>query len=305
MNWKKNKKNYKRVRICFKMRKFFFLIQYNVVHLHRKQIDMNKVVYALVTVLAMTSCAESYNIQGSSTVSSLDGSKLYLKAVKDQELKNIDSCDVVHGKFRFAGLLDTIRMASLYMDDESIMPVVVEKGEIEIKIDNANQRVSGTPLNDRLYEFITLHNQLNNEMGELSHKQSQMLLDGIDESVINQQLSLEAARIAHQEDSLVTNFIVENFDNVLGPGVFMMMTSGYPYPVLTPQIEDIMSKATQKFKDDAYVKEYYRVANEIQVRQNGLVDDTPAPQPAPAAPAAPKVLAPDSLHTPLTNTPQP
>ncbi len=269
---------------------------------------MNKVVYTLVTVLAMTSCAESYNIQGSSTVSSLDGSKLYLKAVKDQELKNIDSCDVVHGKFRFAGLLDTVRMASLYMDDESIMPVVVEKGEIEVKIDNANQRVSGTPLNDKLYEFITLHNQLNNEMGELSHKQSQMLLDGIDEQVINRQLNEEAARIAQQEDSLVTNFIVDNFDNVLGPGVFMMMTAGYPYPVLTPQIEDIMSKATKKFKEDAYVKEYYRVANEIQARQNGLVDDTTAAEPAPAAPvapAAPSVLAPDSLHTPLTNAPQP
>jgi hypothetical protein len=289
------------------MRKFFFLIQYNVVHLHRKQIVMSRIFLVLITILTMMSCAESYNIQGSSTVSSLDGNKLYLKAVKDQELKNIDSCDVVHGKFRFAGLLDTVRMASLYMDDESIMPVVVEKGEIEIKIDNVNQRVSGTPLNDRLYEFITLHNQLNSEMGELSHKQSQMLLDGIDENQINQQLNMEAARIAQQEDSLVTNFIVDNFDNVLGPGVFMMMTAGYPYPVLTPQIEDIMSKATKKFKDDAYVKEYYRVANEIQARQNGLVDDTTAGQApaAPAAPAAPSVLAPDSLHTPLTNIPQP
>ena len=289
------------------MRKFFFLIQYNVVHLHRKQIVMSRIFLVLITILTMMSCAESYNIQGSSTVSSLDGNKLYLKAVKDQELKNIDSCDVVHGKFRFAGLLDTVRMASLYMDDESIMPVVVEKGEIEIKIDNVNQRVSGTPLNDRLYEFITLHNQLNSEMGELSHKQSQMLVDGIDENQINQQLNMEAARIAQQEDSLVTNFIVDNFDNVLGPGVFMMMTAGYPYPVLTPQIEDIMSKATKKFKDDAYVKEYYRVANEIQARQNGLVDDTTAGQApaAPAAPAAPSVLAPDSLHTPLTNIPQP
>ena len=226
-----------------------------------------------MTVLVMTSCAESYNIQGSSTVSSLDGSKLYLKAVKDQELKNIDSCDVIHGKFRFAGLLDTVRMASLYMDDESIMPIVVEKGEIEIKIDNTSQRVSGTPLNEKLYDFITLHNQLSNEMNELSHRQSQMLLDGIDEDVINQQLNLEAARIAQQEDSLVTNFIVENFDNVLGPGVFMMLTSGYPYPMLTPQIEDIMSKATKKFKEDPYVKQYYQTANEIQARQNGLVDD--------------------------------
>ena len=75
-------------------------------------------------------------------------------------------------------------------------------------------------------------------------------LEGEDEESINEVLSLEAARIAQQEDSLVTHFIIDNFDNVLGPGVFMMMTGSYPYPVLTPQIEDIMSKATKKFKSE-------------------------------------------------------
>ena len=176
-------------------------------------------------------------------------------------------------------------------------------GEIEIKIDAANQRVSGTPMNEKLYDFITLHNQLNNEMNELSHKQSQMLLDGIDEEEINQKLTVEAAVIAQREDSLVTNFIVENFDNVLGPGVFMMMTSGYPYPVLTPQIEDIMSKATQKFKTDPYVSEYYRTANEIQARENGLVDDSQIATPEAATIQPPHTL-PDSMHVPLTNLPQ-
>ena len=109
-----------------------------------------------------------------------------------------------------------------------------------------------------------------------------MLLEGEDEETINQQLSVEAARIAQQEDSLVTNFIIDNFDNVLGPGVFMMLTGSYPYPVLTPQIEDIMSKATAKFKNDPYVKEYYQTANEIQARENGLVDDDTLPPSPPA-----------------------
>ncbi|MBP5425280.1 MAG: DUF4369 domain-containing protein [Prevotella sp.] len=231
---------------------------------------MRRIVYALIIACTLVSCAESYSVQGSSSVSALDGSKLYLKAIKDNELKNIDSCEVVHGQFRFAGLLDTVRMANLFMDDESIMPVVLEKGEIGIKIDNASQTVFGTPLNEKLYEFIDFHNQLDNQMNELSHKQSQMLLDGIEEEVINIQLNNEAAEIARREDSLVTNFIVDNFDNVLGPGIFMMITSGYRYPILTPQIEDIMSKATSKFKNDPYVKDYYQVATENQARQTGL-----------------------------------
>ena len=265
---------------------------------------MNKIVYAFVIMITLVSCAESYSIQGSSSVSSLDGSKLYLKTVKDQELKNLDSCDVVHGKFRFAGLLDTVKLANLYMDDEPLMmPVVIEKGEIEIHIDNTTRSVSGSPLNEKLYQFIRRHDQLGNEMNELGHKQSQMLLDGIDEESINRQHSVEAARLAQQEDSLVTNFIVENFDNILGPGVFMMMTGGYQYPILTPQIEDIMSKATKKFKDDPYVKEYYRTAQEIQARQNGLVDDSG--QPAVAPPPAPEPpVAPDSTQLPPLNLPQ-
>ena len=272
---------------------------------------MNRIVYALVIVCTLVSCAEGYSVQGSSSVSALDGSKLYLKTIKDNELKNIDSCEVVHGQFRFAGLLDTVRMANLFMDDESIMPIVLEKGEISIKIDNASQTVFGTPLNDRLYELIDFHNQLGNQMAELSHKQSRMMLDGIDENDINRQLNIEAAEIARKEDSLVTNFIVENFDNVLGPGVFMMITSMYRYPVLTPQIEDIMSKATSKFKNDPYVKDYYQVATENQARSTGMHDVNAAAMPDTAAmPADDSVLPTDTslqvppLQVPLTNVPQ-
>lgn len=262
---------------------------------------MNKILYAFAVIATFTSCASSYNVQGSSSVSALDGNMLYLKAVKGGEVKNIDSCDVVHGEFHFAGLLDTVRMANLFMDDESIMPVVLEEGEITIKIDDAIQSVGGTPLNDSLYKFIDKHNQLSNRMNELSHRQSQMLLDGVDEDVINQKLSIEASQIAQEEDELVTKFIVDNFDNVLGPGVFMMITSQYRYPILTPQIEDIMSKATRKFKDDPYVKDYYKTAQENEARMNGLEEIA---EPQQQRPVAPDTLAAPQLTTPLTNVPQ-
>lgn len=242
---------------------------------------MKKILYTLALVAALTSCVGSYNVEGSSSITALDGSKLYLKAIKNNQLKNLDSCEVVHGEFHFSGTLDSIRMASLYMDDESVMPIVLEKGDIVVKIEAGRQIVSGTPLNDSLYVFIEEHNRLSNQMNELSHKQSQMLLDGIDEAAINEQLSVEAAKIASDEDRLVTKFIEANFDNVLGPGVFMMITSQYRYPILTPQIEDLMSKATKVFKEDPYVKNYYKTAQENEQRMNGL-EEAPTP-PAPPA----------------------
>ncbi len=250
---------------------------------------MKKTLYMLALAAVCASCAGSYHVEGSSSISALDGSKLYLKTIKNSELKSIDSCEVIHGEFHFSGTLDSVRMATLYMGDDGVMPIVLEQGDIMVKIEAGRQTVSGTPLNDTLYVFIEKHNRLSNQMNELSHKQSQMLLEGIDEETINEQLSTEAAQIASDEDQLVTKFIEDNFDNVLGPGVFMMITSQYRYPILTPQIEALMTKATPAFKEDPYVKDYYRTAQENEQRMNGLEDTTTAPTDSatPAAPAAP------------------
>ena len=265
--------------------------------------------FLMLASAILSSCMNSYHVQGASSVSSLDGSKLYLRAGKDGEVTNIDSCDVVHGQFSFHGELDTVRMVNLYMDAESILPVVLEQGEISVTIDNAKQVVSGTPLNETLYEFLDKHKQLGNQLNELTHEQSRMMLDGIDEAIINEKLNAEAARIMQEEDKLVTSFIVDNFDNVLGPGVFMMLTSGFRYPILTPQIEDIMSKATDKFKNDPYVKEYYQTACENEAKMQGLdsededVANSPESAPSSQLPALGSQTPTLGVQTPTLDTP--
>ena len=116
---------------------------------------MVKTLFTLLgAITVLTSCMNSYNIEGSSNVPTLDGRMLFLKVYEGNDMKNIDSCDIVHGQFRFSGSLDSTRIATLFMDDESLMPVVLESGDIQIKIDNTQQKVSGTPLNDTLFQFI-------------------------------------------------------------------------------------------------------------------------------------------------------
>ena len=239
---------------------------------------MNKILYSVMVVAALASCAEqfteSYNIKGSSSVSVLDGSKLYLKTMMGEELTDIDSCEVVHGSFGFTGKLDTTRLAMLSVRDGG-MPLVIEKGDIEVSIDRTGQKVSGTPFNELLYDYMDKLLQLNNQRGELGHKEAQMMLDGIDEQTIVKVLSVEDQRLIMQIDSLETRFIVDNFDNVLGPCAFQMLTSGFQYPVFTPQIEEIMSKATEKFKNDPYVSTYCKNAKDIMARLKGEVETTP------------------------------
>ena len=110
-----------------------------------------------------------------------------------------------------------------------------------------------------------------------------MIFDGIDGQTIARTLSAESQRLLMQKDSLETGFILENLDNVLGPCAFQILTSDYPYPVLTAQIEEIMSKATDRFKNDPYVKEYYAKAKEILARMRGEIEDEPAATAAPSA----------------------
>lgn len=233
---------------------------------------MNKILYAFITLLAMTSCANTYNIQGTSNVSTLDGRMLYLKILKNNDFKNIDSCDVVHGQFHFCGNLDSVKMANIFMDDEAVLPLVLESGDINVKLDDAQQIVSGTPLNDKLFKFFKKYQQLQNQQMELVHKHDQAIMNGSDMDVVTQKLNEEALRLADQEDKLVTTFVTDNFDNVLGPGIFFMVTMRNQYPMLSPWIEDIMSKATDNFKNDPYVKDYYQKAQENEQIMNGTRD---------------------------------
>ncbi|MBQ5506935.1 MAG: hypothetical protein IIT85_07335, partial [Prevotella sp.] len=162
-------------------------------------------------------------------------------------------------------------------------------GDITVKLDLAQQNVTGTPMNDVLFKFFNQYNQLKARQAELIHKHDQAIMDGEDMNVVNVKLNQEANEISVEEDHLVTTFVTENFDNVLGPGVFFLITAGNRFPELTPWIEDIMSKATDKFKNDPYVKEYYQKAQENQAIMNGMKDapETQQAQPVPQLNPAP------------------
>ena len=244
---------------------------------------MNKIVYILLSIVALTSCADQYRIQGTSNVSIFDGHMLYLKILQNNDLRNIDSCEVVHGKFNFGGVLDTARLANIFMDDESVMPIILEEGNITVSITTTEKKLSGTPLNDTLFVFMKKYNQLQSQEAELIHIHDQGIMDGSDMDDVVAKLNTRATQLAQQEDDLITHYVTQNFDNALGPGLFFLFTIENQIPQLTPWIEDIWSKATENFKNDPYVKSYYEKARENQSIMNGM---KAAPAPPPALPAA-------------------
>lgn len=223
---------------------------------------MKKYLWAVILLVTLVSCSTGYKIEGSSSVMRLDGKMLFVKIAQGNEMIKIDSAEVIHGVFSMEGIVDSTVIASLYMDDESIMPFVMEDGDIKIQIDNADIMVSGTPLNDKLYHFVKSRNILLDRVYEVERLESRMIMDGKSEEEIAEEVVKEREKLSKELDDLAKTFIQENYDNVLGPGVFIMLCNSFPYPVLTPVIEEIVNNAPENFKNDTMVKGYMEIARE-------------------------------------------
>lgn len=256
---------------------------------------MKHIFYFLLAATALASCSSSYDIQGTSDVQNLDGHMMYLRAIQKDEMKNIDSCDVVHGQFAFRGNIDTVKVGTLVINDEGVLPVVLEEGEITIRFNTTKQTCTGTPLNDTLTSFIEKYNQITNQLADLSHQEAQAMMDGKDMTVVYRNLRQKSIELNEEFDKHITTFIEQNFDNVLGPFVFQMATSGMEVPRTNVWIDALMVKATDTFKNDKYVKEFMELAKRFQAIETGMDDPTPqvpeTPVESQAAPPTPNELA--------------
>lgn len=249
---------------------------------------MNKILYALVILLALTSCTKSYYIHGTSNISSLDGRQLYLKGGSGDSLITLDSCEVVHGNFSFKGTLDSVQVAQIYMDDMNLQfPIVLEEGDIQLKLDNTLLRVSGTPLNEKFNTFWTKFTQLRNQFIEIDHEEGVSIMNGHDEEATNARLIKKALLVYANIDKLFTAFVTNNFDNTLStwgfltrvsydmtPNAYPIWMNDYLYANAVSQlpswVEFIMAKAPDVFKNNAAIKDFYEKFQRAQKEMNGM-----------------------------------
>lgn len=212
------------------------------------------IIIALVSLLTFSSCGNGYQIEGTSSVSNLDGKMLFVKVFNGKEMVKVDSAEVIHGFFQMKGKIDSTAIASLYMDDLNLMLLVMEKGNIQIRIDNTCFIASGTPLNNRLYEFVVRKNALEDRAYEVERMESRMIMDGKPEEEIEEEMAKERASVADDYDKLLKEFIQANYSNVLGPAVFRMMRNGYASPKATSLMEQILNEAPESFRNHTMVK---------------------------------------------------
>lgn len=226
-------------------------------------ISMRKIVYSLLASAVLTSCASQYSIEGQTSSSDLEGKKIILKALSVDGMQPLDSCEVIHGNFKLSGVCDTVCMAELFLDENPMLPLILETAPIKVNINDTIMKVCGTEMNEKLYDFLLKKSELELQASELPRKESRMIMDGLPEEQIAVQLQAEYAKLMNDYDKLVMEYVTKNFDNMLGVSVFMLHTQG-AVPMINAQIEDIMSKATETFKNHEYVKAFMKQAEENQ-----------------------------------------
>ena len=141
------------------------------------------------------------------------------------------------------------------MADESIMPLVIEKGKIKIDINNSGVTIKGTPLNEKFNDFVVKKNSLDDQAYEVERLESRMIMDGKNPLEIQQEITAQRKALSGKMDSLTINFIEDNYENVLGPGLFIMICNGLPYPVLTPMMEQILKNVSRVVQEQSAYKE--------------------------------------------------
>lgn len=220
--------------------------------------------FLICLTLSLAGCKKDLAISGTTSIPELEGRTLYLRIFSDGDLQVVDSADVTHGKFQFTNYTtEADIMAFLFLGEESIMPLVVDKeNQIQITINKNERKVEGSALNDTLFAFIKRKSVIDQQLAELPHRESQMILEGLNHDEIIRELNQEAAVLNAKEEAMVMRFIKDQMDNVLAPGVFMIVTSTLPYPVLNPQIEELVALASPIFLNDPYVTEYLKMAEE-------------------------------------------
>ena len=218
-------------------------------------------------LLTLMSCSTSYNIRGTSLQSIYDGDMVYLYPIGSDDEMPVASCRIVHGMFSMSGPVDSVMCVRMYFGNSGDnIPIVLEEGVIKVSDRTNMMKVGGTPLNDKFYAFMTERDSLLTLLQDLPRKESKMILDGYDYDEILRQLGEEEALLRMAIDKLETNFVTENYDNVLGLTYFLVLCDNahnqFGFPTTTPQIDEIYSRAPEDFKQHKDVVEYMRLCEE-------------------------------------------
>ncbi|MDL2304481.1 DUF4369 domain-containing protein [Bacteroides sp. OttesenSCG-928-D19] len=222
-----------------------------------------KQIPVLLLSFLMCSCTSKYLIEGTTAMSNLDGKTIFIKMhQEDGTWLTVDSVEIVHGLFTMKGCVDSVMVTTLFLDDQPVMPMVLESGRIKISMAYNELFARGTQFNDLLYDFLDKKENIESKMFELERSETRLILDGKNIDEVKSELARQGAVLTKEMDILIKGFIIDNSENPLGAYVFLLLSTSMPYPMMTPQIEDILKDAPYSLKSNQVIKDFIHKAKE-------------------------------------------
>lgn len=225
---------------------------------------MNKLLFTsffFISTIFTLSCNNEYLVKGN-TCNFFDGSNVYLKSFAGGKWTTIDSCEILHGKFQMLGVAETASVTTLFIDNEAIIPIVLEEGCINIDIEARNVTLDGTTLNRQLSQFFRQKDYYEQLMLDLEREEASLILDGHTAQNANAAIQERMTKIDRELKTYIENFIKKHYNNVLGPCIFQLLCSSLPYPIMTEQINRIIEQAPENFLADSFVESFIVAARE-------------------------------------------
>lgn len=233
---------------------------------------INDIVWGVIAFATFASCSEmsnvlseKYTISGTSLQAVYGANMAFLKSTTDDQ--TVDSCEIIHGKFTMNGKVDSVQCAALTLGPMSV-PLILENGDITVNYANSSLKVSGTPLNDKLYQFLGSRDSLMMLVQELPNKESKMILNGVSADERYKLLGEEEADLRVKIQDLDKEFISSNYDNVLGIVWFLYLCKQesmiFGFPTTSPMLEELYVKAPDGFKKSKDVAEFMKQVNSVE-----------------------------------------
>ena len=219
---------------------------------------------SMLLILLLDSCVHKYKIEGKVDLYGYEGLQLNLVSYTDGAFSFIDSCKVYHGQCKMDGIVDDITFAILCRGKEPILPLYLEKGEINVNMKPTQYDVDGTEQNELLYGFLAEKRIIDNRYEETVQKKMSLISNGLFNKDELERIDKAIDDICVEMENLMYKFITENFQQKVSVGVFSMLCNS-DNKTITPLIKRILDHAPKEFLKSPYVESY---ANQVGYELN-------------------------------------
>jgi peroxiredoxin len=222
----------------------------------------------VTTVFACQTAKDEYSIKG--TIAGVETGKVYLQKVVGGQPENIDTADVVGGKFTFKGKMTMPDMRLLRLNDNDYFAqFFLDNASISIEANKdslRNTKIAGSPTQDVFQIYVTEMEKLNKEVTALQGKYQNAMSSGNTNEA-------EKAKIDYQammDNNLVytKNFVKEHPKSIVSAYITIAQLAAQ---VGAAELDSIVSKFPTEISTSEYVVKLKELVEEQKKTEIGVL----------------------------------